>query len=1212
MRTPTSWNDMALLEDDPFASIFLVHKHLNPARGRRREDWIKELAQEVNTNPTQILAAKQWIAHAFTSDGATQGSGQLQADAVHVTLDLLELFVRFYWTWYNAGERAAKHIVDVERKRRGFDYRLPDISQVVNAATDGPSAAVTSPSKSQRGSKFKKRSHRKSKPGARPIRDDAAAVGSLDNDSSGEEARRSVPRSVHPFEEGGIAVTRPASHSMGVVADVTEDGLGHCAIRARPGPPEVATPRMDPGTQPHTPQELPAESASTAALASTSSSLCSPEATVSISGEATAPEVQKKGRGSREKKAQRELLVANNRERPRRNAARPERLSLLAQAETKYYENVKRGYEDEAISETVNGQAGSQDEVSQTAKPPKKKSRKSKARLLTPEPTPLATSSAAGTPSIQSQGPATTMSEHPAPSAGANVDVATPPHRHVPSKRGAKGKGVTARKRLKTSEKPTRPSKRQRGPNGDIDAIGALNAAMARQTRRAAHAGTVDVPEAASQHAMDIAPAAVAIGRKRSRSVCELDVRTSGEQDASHRTLARLPRSKSTPLRFGSVTAPAAPIGVLGVPANLQEQDRIIRDVATEALLDLHNNETVTDEWVEGDGAQDDPPSSDDEEDIPLSVALASKSHNSVTNAPDESSDEEDVPLSAIVAKNAHVSAPPVTVAPDPSALAATAPKNTRRKDRTSSLTTPPVAAEAMLPSIVAPRPTTAIRVPKPAALPPLPKKPLTAQPVIWAESRQEVCESFDWFRSYQGGVYFNNDMVKGYLLSAFSSRRDLFARDGRLIISHGGGKAESLHSKHGHSQLHEADDQREEDKSVRALLRTFQMKRPLVLIIDDRYALFPYDLAAKGYTYVVLGFYHIAHAWAEREPASNGRGHVVRYKFAFEWCKKQPEPWWLKSESGVVPPDKPRFPAATLLCPSCGKESPMVYAEAWVCLQPGCALFWTQINGSPPPAELTYDEKFLNSSFHCDHEMLEDIAPLPPATAAADGVVTSRRFCKGWHCRNCGRLSCRYKWEHWECKSCGATLQVSGKTRSPKEFWSQTNSDFMHHKLSPDSGIIVSQLCMFRAANGFGYYHVYILPENRGRIYLILGSKMINRTADEVFEEYQAQAKTGKLRFRRWPLRMHQLRGTLLTNYFSQNTGEPYQYVGGTANTVPFEGAPSAVVKARDLIQSRMASVMQAEAGQYHFNEVLSAAYMEKQKMAVGAVTPLAVRPVA
>jgi hypothetical protein len=41
----------------------------------------------------------------------------------------------------------------------------------------------------------------------------------------------------------------------------------------------------------------------------------------------------------------------------------------------------------------------------------------------------------------------------------------------------------------------------------------------------------------------------------------------------------------------------------------------------------------------------------------------------------------------------------------------------------------------------------------------------------IIPKSRQEVCESFDWFRSYQSGVYFSGNTVKGYLLSAFSSR---------------------------------------------------------------------------------------------------------------------------------------------------------------------------------------------------------------------------------------------------------------------------------------------------------------------------------------------------------------------------------------------------------------------------------------------------------
>ena len=51
----------------------------------------------------------------------------------------------------------------------------------------------------------------------------------------------------------------------------------------------------------------------------------------------------------------------------------------------------------------------------------------------------------------------------------------------------------------------------------------------------------------------------------------------------------------------------------------------------------------------------------------------------------------------------------------------------------------------------------------------------------------------------------------------------------------------------------------------MRALLNTYRMQLPLVLIIDDRYAPFPYDLSAKpDCTYVVLGFYHIARAWGE------------------------------------------------------------------------------------------------------------------------------------------------------------------------------------------------------------------------------------------------------------------------------------------------------------------------------------------------------------
>ncbi|KAI0744219.1 hypothetical protein C8Q80DRAFT_885446 [Daedaleopsis nitida] len=369
-------------------------------------------------------------------------------------------------------------------------------------------------------------------------------------------------------------------------------------------------------------------------------------------------------------------------------------------------------------------------------------------------------------------------------------------------------------------------------------------------------------------------------------------------------------------------------------------------------------------------------------------------------------------------------------------------------------------------------------------------------------------------------------------------------------------------------------------------------MKRPIALLIDDRYALFPYDLASKkDCTYAVLGFYHIAHAWAERQPADNGKGYVVRWKFAFEWCEKQPAPWWEDRDAAAKDHDdksaSTRRPGVVYRsCAACMRKSPLVYEEGWMCLMPQCTTFWTLRNGSHPPETLAYANSFLSSRMNCEHDPLEDIAPILPATGAGDGVVTSRRFSKGWHCKQCGRLSCRFKWQYWECQNCGTTLTIAGATRLPKGCCTDVNKKFLDHSVL-DPAIIVQKLAPYSipGSDNTGHYHVYVLPECRGKIYLIQGRRIINQIADEIFREYQEQAKAGDLQFRRFPLK--------------SNSGEPYQYIGGTGNTVPFDAAPSAVIKARDLIHSRMMSVMKAESSNpYRFNEVLSAAYMEEQSM--------------
>jgi len=79
-----------------------------------------------------------------------------------------------------------------------------------------------------------------------------------------------------------------------------------------------------------------------------------------------------------------------------------------------------------------------------------------------------------------------------------------------------------------------------------------------------------------------------------------------------------------------------------------------------------------------------------------------------------------------------------------------------------------------------------------------------------------------------------------------------------------------------------------------------------------------------------------------------------------------------------------------------------------------------------------------------------------------------------------------------------------------------------------------------------------------------------------------------------------------------TDTAGEPYQvdfcllsllsltskkYIGGTNQTVPFESTSSAVREALVLIEKR---IFQAKGFPLRFNEVLSAAYMERQKMAV------------
>ncbi|KAL0956319.1 hypothetical protein HGRIS_002472 [Hohenbuehelia grisea] len=508
------------------------------------------------------------------------------------------------------------------------------------------------------------------------------------------------------------------------------------------------------------------------------------------------------------------------------------------------------------------------------------------------------------------------------------------------------------------------------------------------------------------------------------------------------------------------------------------------------------------------------------------------------------------------------------------------------------------------------------------------PKKCLPRYPPIWSQSRQEICETFNWFRSYQGGVYYKDGFAKGYLLSGFAANRDIFASDGLIIISHGGGKAESLHSSKGQTEKQLASDQLAQDKSVRALLENYERQRPLVLLVDDKYALFPWNLSSREVTYAVLGFYLIKDAWAEYQPAMNEAGRVVRYKFAFQWCSNQGAPWWfdvdqersyLAAKTSSMSNASPisdsrshrklhtmRTTSATKInhpsCSDCSLRSPSVFMQGWMCLNPKCKAFWTLLNGSSPSDNLHYKPEFLIPG--AEPPLLhrtEDLIPANPIRDPSNGVTTDEGATVGWYCADCGRVSCRSRWEMWHCSNCQAQYLVKGSLRIAREFrslippvpWRDHGTNIVD-----GSGITLKESFTYNSGgNAMALCEAFELPHARGQIiHIRAASPISNKEADRIFEDYQTQASNGTLPFRRWPLRSHKLRGPMLTHYFSQNTGVPYQYVGGSENTISFDDVPSAVQRARELICLRIKQALKRES---QFNEVLSCAYMVKQKMA-------------
>lgn len=515
----------------------------------------------------------------------------------------------------------------------------------------------------------------------------------------------------------------------------------------------------------------------------------------------------------------------------------------------------------------------------------------------------------------------------------------------------------------------------------------------------------------------------------------------------------------------------------------------------------------------------------------------------------------------------------------------------------------------------------------------------------VWAKSRQELCE-LPYFKSMQGGVYTRGNTVYGYLLGRFPSPRDAWCHEGRLIISHGGGKnvLDDSDSKNNpalpNKSRHQlGDDQLESDLSVKALLTAYRMFRPVVVLAEADYEhLQGFNLKqgyARGASYYVLGHYAIVAAWAEKEEVGNqGNSSVhTRWKFAFQYIESdQGPPWWIQSPSTPIPQPKPpfeervpqtveerrafgreviptrlnvseitvgSFPNVTLLkCEHCVTFSPPVY-RGRICLNPDCSLFWLDANRQP----VSQDKLEFNPEFLVLRELPEQLKNIPYPIVPeypewqrrrSGESIFNRQFWVGACCHRCGRVSCRQRWQYWRCLTCGLRrndsspqIYPSSSLDSPLSCESQGDGNFNPYDLETECRVIQYP----KGEHRLVIY--YKLPRDAGQIVHVLNNSSATEIADQLFELYQQDACATNM-FQRHAIKTHGVKGELYAQHFSHNAGAPYKYIAEAVST-PFDKCPTSVCQAREHIHYLCKSALDKSTD---FNEILSVAYAEGQEM--------------
>jgi hypothetical protein len=277
--------------------------------------------------------------------------------------------------------------------------------------------------------------------------------------------------------------------------------------------------------------------------------------------------------------------------------------------------------------------------------------------------------------------------------------------------------------------------------------------------------------------------------------------------------------------------------------------------------------------------------------------------------------------------------------------------------------------------------------------------------PSVWSSSRQALCETLHYFRSYQGGCYANQGIVRAFLFDKSPFFRDYMDSDVIVARTSGGMSANEA------GEMVLSKDAVEKSHTI-SLRNTIAHSNPVAVIVSDVCQTSPSKMPQ---VYNVLGWYKPTDVWYEKHDDKK----IIRFRL--EKLRASEPGWWTPKD--VIPPTTlgDLSPPVGQDCDKCGKFSLQMYLNGWICLDPDCVMFWKFSNSmEPDDSSLRYDPRWLKQfTPWLNSNDPEPIRPIPFVPVDGDPATASMstRACRGRVC-DCGACILRVKWKSWEC--CG------------------------------------------------------------------------------------------------------------------------------------------------------------------------------------------------